>query len=195
MRYPPLTRRDMNQEQRRAVQAVTKRRKPSVSSEGGVEGPFIPLVYIPGILDRMQAVGEHCRFHTSLPAKLRELAIMITGRYVSAQIEFHVHAMEARHFGLPEATISAVAANQRPENMAADEEIVYDFCTSYHSQGEVSDEVFKKTSDAFGQAGVIELMTTCGYYGMLGLSMNVSHPPMPEFLKAGYKAPFPVPND
>jgi 4-carboxymuconolactone decarboxylase len=185
----------MNHEQLRVVDLVTKRRKPSVSSGGGVEGPFIPLVYIPGILDRLQAVGEHCRFHTSLPAKLRELAIMITGRYVSAQIEFHVHAMEAREFGLPEASVAAIAANERPQNMAPDEELIYEFCTAYHTQGEVSDAVFQQTADAFGLTGIVELMTTCGYYATLGLSMNVTYPPIPEFLKAGYKPPFPVPND
>ncbi len=184
----------MNHEQLRAVQVVTKRRKPSVSSEGGVEGPFIPLVYIPGILDRFQALGEHCRFSTSLEPKLRELAIIITARDVAAPLEFHVHAMEAHEFGLAQNIIDAVAAQQRPENMPLAEELVYDLCTEYHTDGRVSDATFQKTVDHFGHAAIIEIITTCGYYGTLGLSMNVSHPPVPKFL-AGFQPAFSVPTE
>ena len=120
-RYPPVAPEDMYYEQRRVYRAVAKRRKPSASSEGGVEGPFVPLVHVPGILDRLQSLGEHCRFHTGLPAKLRELAIIITARHVAAQLEFHVHAMEAREFGLAEEAIEAVADQRRPAKLDADE--------------------------------------------------------------------------
>lgn len=184
----------MNREQQRVVRAVSQRRKPSVSSEGGVEGPFVPLVYVPGILDRLQALGEHCRFRTSVPPKLRELAIIITARYVAAPLEFHVHAMEAREFGLAQEIIDSVAAQQRPEGMDADEELVHDFCAAYHSFGRVSEDIFQKVANHLGRTMVIELMATCGYYAMLGLSMNVSHPLVPKFL-AGFQPAFSVPQE
>lgn len=191
MRYPEIKYQDMNHRQREAVAIVKARRKPSVSSEGGVEGPFIPLVYIPEVLDKFQALGEHCRFHTSVPPKLRELAIIITARHVSAQLEFHVHAMEAREFGLAEPVIQAIAQNKQPEFHDQDERIVYEFCSSLHANGQVPEDVFAQAEKAFGQAMLIELITTCGYYGTLGLSMNVSHAPTPNFLK-GFPAPFPA---
>lgn len=194
MRYPPLAKRDMNHEQLRVVDLVTKRRKPSVSSEGGVEGPFVPLVYIPGILDRLQALGEHCRFRTSLPPKLRELAIIITARHVAAQLEFHVHAMEAHEFGLDQSVIDAVAAREHPATMSIDEALVYDVCSQLHAQGAVSDDTFEKFIDYFDRTMLVELIATCGYYATLGLSMNVSHPPIPKFL-AGFKPAFDVPTE
>jgi 4-carboxymuconolactone decarboxylase len=189
MRYPSLSFENMNAEQQRVVRAVTKRRKPSVSSEGGVEGPFVPLVYIPEILDRFQALGEHCRFHTSVPAKLRELAIIVTARYNVATMEFHVHAMEAREFGLPDATIDAIAEKKRPLNMEYDEALVHDFCVAFHSGGRIPKDLGQKLLAAFSQTMIVEIMATCGYYGTLALSMNVSHPPVPKFL-AGFKPAF-----
>ena len=194
MRYPPIEFRDMNFEQKRAVRLVSQRRKPSVSSEGGVEGPFVPLVYIPGILDRLQALGEHCRFRTSLPPQLRELAIIITARHVAAPLEFHVHAMEAHEFGMAQSIIDAVANQQRPLEMSKDVELVYDFCMAYHTEGRVPDALFDAFSQHFSATMAIELMTTCGYYGTLGLSMNVSHPAVPKFL-AGFKPAFSVPTE
>lgn len=193
-RYPPVAPEDMNYEQRRASQAVGKRRKPSVSSEGGVEGPFVPLVYVPGILDRLQSLGEHCRFHTGVPAKLRELAIMIAARHVAAPLEFHVHAMEAREFGLNEEAIEAVADRRRPARLDEEEALVYDFCSALFAEGRVSDDLFARIDKRFGKAVIIDLLATCGYYATLGLGMNVTHPPIPAFL-AGFVPAFSVPNE
>lgn len=193
-RYPPIAPEDMNFEQIRVVQAVTERRKPSVSSQGGVEGPFVPLVYIPGILDRLQSLGEHCRFHTAIPPKLREFAIIITARHVAAPLEFHVHAMEAREFGLAEEVIAAVAARSRPANMNDDEALVYDFCAAIFADGRVSDDLFDRADKRFGKAVIIDLLATCGYYATLGLGMNVAQAPIPAFL-AGFVPAFSVPND
>lgn len=194
-RYPPIAPQDMYYEQRRVVCAVAARRKPSVSSQGGVEGPFIPLVYSPGILDRLQNLGELCRFHTGLPAKLRELAIIITARHVGAQLEFHVHAMEAEEFGFSHEGIAAVAARQRPEKLDEDEALIYDFCTEMYAAGTVSDETFARAEKRFGRPVIVDLVATCGYYKTLGMVITTCHPPIPEFLKAGFVPAFDVETD
>jgi 4-carboxymuconolactone decarboxylase len=191
MRYPPVAPQDMNHEQRRVAQAVAKRRKPSVSSEGGVEGPFIPLVHVPGILDHLQFLGEHCRFHTSVPPKLRELAIIITARHMAAPLEFHVHAMEAHEFGLADEAIKAVADQRGPANLDEEEGLVYHFCSSLYTEGRVADELFDRCEKKFGKAMLIELLATCGYYAMLGMGMNVTQAPTPAFL-AGFVPAFTV---
>lgn len=193
-RYPPVAVEDMYSEQRRVVQAVAKRRRPSVSSEGGVEGPFVPLVHVPGILDHLQYLGEYCRFNTSFTKKLREMAIIITARHVSAQLEFHVHAMEAREFGLAEHIINAIAERREPAGMDADETLVYQFCSSLYAEGRVSDELFDSVANRFGKAAVIDIVVTCGYYATLGLAMNVAQPATPAFLE-GFVPAFQVPND
>ncbi|WP_160142167.1 carboxymuconolactone decarboxylase family protein [Pigmentiphaga humi] len=184
----------MSWEQRRVMRAVSERRKPSVSSQGGVSGPFVPLVYVPGILDRLQYLGEYCRFNTSFSPKLRELAIIITARHVAAQLEFHVHAMEAREFGLAQEVIDAVAERRVPAGMDDEETLVYRFCTALYAEGRVSDELFKQFEEAFGKAEAIDLIVTCGYYATLGMVLNVSKASAPAFLE-GFEPAFSVPND
>jgi len=184
----------MSWEQRRAVNAVSQRRKPSVSSQGGVAGPFVPLVHVPGILDRLQYLGEFCRFNTSISAKLRELAIIITARHVAAQLEFHVHAMEAREFGLADDVIDAIANQQTPANMDADEALIYDFCISLYAEGRISDELFDRFDQRFGRAAAIDLIVTCGYYATLGMVLNVSKAATPAFLE-GFEPAFSLTND
>ncbi|HSW20219.1 MAG TPA: hypothetical protein VLJ86_23560 [Ramlibacter sp.] len=193
-RYPPIAPEDMNFEQRRVVAAVSERRKPSVSSQGGVRGPFLPLVHVPGYLDRLQLLGEHCRFHTAVPPKLRELAIIITARHIAAPLEFHVHAMEAREFGLAEEAIEAVAAKRRPAEMDEDEALVYDFCFALANEGRVPDDVFERADQRFGKVVIIDLITTCGYYAMLGFGLNVTQAQPSGFL-VGFVPAFSVPNE
>jgi len=188
-RYPEIAPEDMYYEQRQVFEAVAQRRK------GGVEGPFVPLVHVPGILDRLQSLGEHCRFHTGVPDKLRELAILITARHVAAPLEFHVHAVVARRFDLAEETIEAVAARRRPAKMDEDEELVHDFCTALFTEGRVSDELFDRTDKRFGKAVIIDLIATCGYYAILGMGMNVTEAPTPPRYLADFVPAFSVSND
>jgi 4-carboxymuconolactone decarboxylase len=184
-RYPLIPPEDMYFEQRRVAQAVAQRRK------GGLAGPFIPLVHVPGILDRFQTLGEHVRFDTGLPRKLIELVILITARHVQAPFEFHVHSPPAREFGVSDETIEALAANRRPAKLDDDEAVVYDFCTELHKTGRVSDEMFARTDKRFGKAVILDLIATCGYYGALGWVLNVTHTfPPPDVVP-----PFPVAAD
>lgn len=193
-RYPPLALEDMSWEQRRVYQAIMQRRKPSVSSQGGLSGPFVPLVYVPEILDRLQHLGEYCRFSTAVSPKLRELAIIVTARHVSAQLEFYVHAWEAHEFGLAQAVIDAIANQQEPAGMDVEESLIYHFCTSIHKEGQVSDDLFDRFESQFGKGAAIDVMVICGYYGTLGMVLNVSKASPPGYL-AGFEPAFSVPND
>lgn len=188
-RYPEVATTDMYFEQRRVFDAVSARRK------GGVEGPFVPLVHVPGILDRLQALGEHCRFHTGLPDKLRELVILVAARHVAAPLEFHVHAIVARRFGLSEDIISAVADRVRPPRLDDDEALILDFSTTLFAEGHVSDELFERAELRFGKAVIVEWVATCGYYAMLGLGMNVTQAPIPPAYQAHFVPAFPIPGD
>jgi 4-carboxymuconolactone decarboxylase len=178
-RFPKIAMEDMYFEQRRVAQAIARRRKASASSNGGLEGPFVPLVYVPGILDRLQALGEHCRFHTGVPAKLRELAICITARHIGAGVEFFVHAIEAREFGLAEAKLEAIAEGKRPDGLDEEEAVVYDFTVALHETGQVSDALFARAEECFGKAIILDLIATCGYYATLGMVLNVTRTALP----------------
>jgi 4-carboxymuconolactone decarboxylase len=190
-RFPKVPDEDMYFEQRRVAQAIASRRKASASSNGGLEGPFVPLVYVPGILDRLQSLGEHCRFHTGVPAKLRELAICITARHIGAAVEFFVHAIEAREFGLAEEALEAIADKRRPSMLDEEEALVYDFCTALYEKGRISDELFARAETCFGKAVILDLAATCGYYATLGMVLNVTRTSLPP----GVPLPFDVSAD
>jgi len=173
-RFNTLTPESMTPEQRRVAEAIVK------GPHGGMRGPFNALLRSPGLADTAQKLGEHVRFKMSLPAPLRELAILVTARHWTAQFESYAHNQIAREAGLAPAICEAIAAGEKPPGMSADEAIVYAFCSELLSTTQMSDATFAKTRERFGEAGVMELTGTCGYYSLVAMVLNVDRQPIPE---------------
>src|ERR1700738_1051703 len=118
-RFAVLTTETMTAEQRRiAAEIVSGPRKAHadllVAANGMMRGPFNALLRSPGIADPAQSLGEALRFRSSLPAALRELAILLTARRWTAQFEWYAHEKFAREAGLDPAIATAIAAGGRP---------------------------------------------------------------------------------
>jgi 4-carboxymuconolactone decarboxylase len=159
------------------------RAKAGVSSAtipGPLGGPFNAMLRSPGIGNIVQALGGEIRYKSSLPNKLNEFAICVTARYWTANYEWHAHCKLALDAGLDPAKAQAVAENRRPENMDADEAIVYDFSHELHHKKSVSDENYKRVVDRFGERGVFDLIAVNGYYSLISMVLNVDRTPLPE---------------
>jgi 4-carboxymuconolactone decarboxylase len=173
-RFTPLTEATMTPRQREAHAAIVS------GPRKGAMGPFNALLRSPEVADRVQKVGEYVRFHSTIPAALNEMAILITGRFWSAQFEFWAHRRLARTAGLADAVIDAIAEGRRPSPMSDDERIVYDFCTELFRDKAVSDRTFEAAVDRFGEQGIIDLIAATGYYSIVSMVLNVDRYPLPE---------------
>src|ERR1700719_4619131 len=91
-------------------------------------GPFNAWLRSPALADRLQKVGEYVRFHSSIPHRLNELAILVTARAWSAEFEWWAHYQIALKAGLDAKIADAIAAGSHPDDMSEDERVVYDFC-------------------------------------------------------------------
>ena len=173
-RFTLLTEATMTPRQRESYQAIVS------GPRKGARGPFNALLRSPEVADRVQKVGEYIRFQSTIPAPLNEMAILITGRFWTAQYEFWAHSRLARTAGLSDAIIDAIAEGRRPSAMSGDERIVYDFCTELFRDKAVSDATFKAVVDRFGEQGVIDLIAASGYYSIVSMVLNVDRHPLPE---------------
>jgi 4-carboxymuconolactone decarboxylase len=146
---------------------------------GGTRGPFAALLRSPVVADRVQALGEHLRFRSSIPPALNELAILVTAREWTAQFEWYAHHRLAMEAGLPAAIAAAIAAGQEPPGMDADQRLVWTFCTELHRDRGVCDATYAATAARFGEQGVIDLVAVSGYYTLVAMTLNVSRVPLP----------------
>src|SRR5438876_8940450 len=142
-RFKPLKWDEMTPEQKKMMEHL-------VSGERrGAGGPFNVLLRSPEMGDLAQEFGAQMRFHSSVPRKLNEMAIIITARYWTAQYEWNAHRAAAAQAGLNESIIQAIAGGRRPAAMVADESIVYNFATELLNTKQVSDPCFKSTKAQF----------------------------------------------
>jgi 4-carboxymuconolactone decarboxylase len=128
--------------------------------------------------DLAQKLGEYARFRPAVPAKLRELAIIVTARHWTAQYEWNAHRRAAAQAGLSADVIDAIANRKRPAKMQPDEEAVYNFATELLETKQVRDETFKAAVDKFGEKGVVDIIGVMGYYQMVSMLLNVDRYPL-----------------
>ena len=173
-RFKPIPPEQMTAEQKRVVQALTD------GPRGGLRGPFPALLRIPALADRVRLLGDQVRFEGSLPAPLRELAILVVARFWSAQYEWYAHRQHAVKAGVDPSVPEAIAKGERPPRLSADEGLVYDVCVELLHDRDVSDKTFAAAVARFGETTVLELVSLAAYYGFVSLILNVNRTPIPE---------------
>ena len=156
----------------------------------GIGGPFVPLSRSPEVLRMATHIGKYLRTQSPVPTKLSELATLVTARRWSQNFEWFAHEKIARHAGLRDSIIAAIAEGRTPEGMAEDEAAVYAFCTETLYNGSVCDATYARSKALLGEQGIIDLVAICGYYTLIGLAMNVARTPLPDGVKSGL-TPFP----
>jgi 4-carboxymuconolactone decarboxylase len=181
---PPIPAEKMTDAQRKAVEEFRAARG------GGVSGPFVPLLRSPEVMNRARAMGDYLRFKSVLPPRLSEFAILITARHWTQNYEWSAHHQLALKGGLRDDIARAVAEGRRPERMAEDEEILYNFTIELQQNKSVSDATYARALAAFGEQGVIDIVGISGYYTFLAMVLNTARTPLPQGSTPGL-APFP----
>ncbi|MGD9617578.1 MAG: carboxymuconolactone decarboxylase family protein [Alphaproteobacteria bacterium] len=154
---------------------------------GRFGGPFQLLIRAPGVCEHAAPLGEYLRWGTSLPDRLSELAIIATARFWRAQYEWYAHAPLAEKAGVPAAAIEAIRTGGTPVFEAADEKLVYRVCQELFRTQRLSDRSFSEAIAAFGERGVVEIVSIIGYYTLIGNTLNVFQVSLPD----GEELPFP----
>src|SRR5215207_10529419 len=101
-RLSPLDLNKLTPEQKKVADAIV------AGPRGGLRGPFEPWLRSPGLADRAQKLGEFCRFNSSLPPVLSELAILVTAKHWRAQFEWWAHARLAAGAGVEDDVIETI---------------------------------------------------------------------------------------
>lgn len=184
-RFKPVPLENLTQEQRVLADAIRSGPRSAVKNSaaakpGPLGGPFNVWLRSPGIGNIIQSLGAEIRFRSSLPAKLNELAILVTARRWTSQYEWFAHHRLALEAGLDPAVGADIAHGRRPAKMSADEAIVHDFSRELHETQGVSDATYKAALDRFGERGVMDLIAVNGYYVLVSMCLNVDRTPLPE---------------
>ena len=173
-RTPTLDLDQMSTEQRRVYDAIL------ASPRGSVPGPLQVWLSSPGLAQRAQDLGAFCRYGTSLPPRLSELAILVTACHWRAGYEWFVHAPEALKAGLDPDLIQDLLHGRAPHFRMADERAVYQFATELLDNRAVSDAAYAAAAAALSETGVVELTGILGYYGLISMTIRAFEIAVPK---------------
>jgi 4-carboxymuconolactone decarboxylase len=181
-RLPELDPDAFSPEQKKVYDAIL------AGPRGRVVGPLKVWLSNPGLAEHAQALGAYCRFGSSLPPRLSELAIIITGAFWKANYEWFAHAPLAIKAGIDPAAVEAIRTGAVPKFTKADEQAIYDFGHALITTRRVPAAIFERAKKELGQTGVIDLVGIIGYYGLVSVTLNAFELPLPD----GEKTPFDV---
>ena len=145
-----------------------------------LQGPFHAWLYSPELADRAQKLGKFCRFSSSLPKRLSELAILVVARHWSAQFEWYAHAPMAISAGISVEVVEAIRTKEIPILDADDERLVYDFVSELLESRTVSQSTYEQAEATLGRLGVVDLVGIVGYYCLVSVTLNVFDMPLPK---------------
>lgn len=172
-RLPPIPAEQWTDEQCRMAQPIID------GPRGALISPFVPLLRSPELMDHAQRMGEYLRYRSSIGLRLSELAICITARQWSQQVEWAIHAPIAQREGIAAEALADIAQGRRPTALKPDEVVVYDFCIELHQNRTVSDATWAAAIALWGEQGAVDLIGVNGYYSFLSMVMNAARTHVP----------------
>lgn len=172
-RLPEIDPERLDPEQRRVHDSIVS------GPRGAVQGPLRVWLQSAEMADRAQALGAFCRFGTSLPPRLSELAILVTGAFWQAPFEWHAHAPLALGAGLEPAAVEAIRTGGTPRFGHEDEAAVYAFASELTQRRRVSDATYRRAVELLGIKAVVELVGILGYYTLISMTIVAFDVPLP----------------
>jgi 4-carboxymuconolactone decarboxylase len=181
-RIPPVTRERVREDLRSIFDEVS-------TGPGGVgTGPMSVLKYSPEMSRRAIPLFNYVRNESTLPRKVRELAMLTTARATDCLYIWNAHAALGRQAGLPDAVIDALRDRAPLPPLPAEEAMVVKLGMEFFQTRRISQDTFDVALAQFGPQGLVELTTLMGFYAMLAFNANAvdlglppdhTEPPLP----------------
>jgi len=112
------------------------------------------------------------------------LVILLVAREWTQQYVWNSHYKSATNQSLNPEIVKALSDGRRPRGMSDQEESAFEFCDELHKNRSVSDETYARALAHFGEQGIIDIISTDGFYSLLSMVMNVARTPLPKSASA-----------
>jgi 4-carboxymuconolactone decarboxylase len=172
-RVPPLDPTTLTPEQQRVAAAISGARK-------NIRGPFPIWLRNPALAEHANAFGVALRDSKVLDRRLFELVVITVCRAWSVQYAWSSHAPAAEAAGVAPDVIAAIRDNRRPEFQRDDERVAYDVANELMQTRELSQATYDRAAAQFGVEGTVDLVSTVGYYAMVGIFLKSFDVPTPS---------------
>jgi 4-carboxymuconolactone decarboxylase len=171
-RVPPLDVEALSAEQKRVYDQIAGKRQT-------VRGPFPIWLRNPKLAEHANQFGIALRDHSTIGRRIFELVVITVCRAWSVQYAWSSHAPQAEKAGIAPATVEAIRQNRKPDFAKDDERVAYEVASEIMATKELSQSGYDAAVKQFGLQGAVELISTIGYYVMVGIFLKSFGVPTP----------------
>lgn len=147
---------------------------------GAAPPPMMAWLNSPGMAKHATRLGEFVRYDTIFPAKLSEIAILVTARHWTSHYEWYAHKRLALKGGLDPKVIDDIRDRRTPAFDDPKAKMIYDLAKSLHEGHGVAKGLYDEAVKVLGERGVVEVIGLCGYYTMVSMTLNTFEFPLPD---------------
>jgi 4-carboxymuconolactone decarboxylase len=174
-RLPEVKVSDLDPEQRRALEKLR-----TVISLDGLGGPFSVWLRMTGIGPALIDLFVAQRNQGKLEKRLFELMTLVVIRRWSAQFAWTAHGPRAQQLGIGPEIVEAIRTRRTPTITRDDEKLVYELTSEIMDKHALSDATYTRAKALLGEAMLIELIFSIGFYNMVGITLTSFDVPTPD---------------
>ena len=152
----------------------------NIRDDGALLGPWNPWIHEPGFGKPVWELTKAMVSKPSLPAAVREVAILVTGAHLRSAYELYAHVIVAEHRGLSDEKLATIVAGQRPVDLTRPEAVAYDVASALVNGGVLPELTYRAAVQEFGQHGAAELSYLVGLYCLVSVTLNTFDVPVPD---------------
>ena len=178
-RLAPLTPDELTVAQKALRAAIARAVPEMVAGDGTLLGPFDGWLREPRSGAATGLLGRALRSEAVLPARVREIVVLLVAAHERNPFEWYAHAPAAREAGWPDDVVDAVRRGEVPAPDDALERAACAAAAELLRTGDLADGTWAALLAAHGTAAAVELVTLVGYYRMVALQLRVLRVPVP----------------
>ena len=150
------------------------------SKRGSPPPPMMAWLNSPEMARHATRLGAVLRYDTSFPAKLSEIAILVTARHWTAHYEWYAHKRLALAGGMDPAILEDIRQRRTPKFDDPKAQVIYDLSKSLHEGHGVTQGLYDEAGSVIGERGIVEIIGLCGYYTMVSMTLNTFEFDLPD---------------
>jgi 4-carboxymuconolactone decarboxylase len=147
---------------------------------GAPPAPMMAWLNSPEMARHATRLGGVLRFDTIFPAKLSEIAILVTARHWTSHYEWYAHKRLALKGGMDPKIIEDIRDRRTPSFDDPKGRMIYDVARSLHEARGVTRTLYDEAVKALTLRGLVEIIGLCGYYTMVSMTLNTFEFDLPE---------------
>jgi 4-carboxymuconolactone decarboxylase len=147
---------------------------------GKPPAPMMAWLNSPEMARHATRLGEVLRYDTMFPAKLSEIAILVTARHWTSHYEWFAHKRLALAGGMDPKLIEDIRDRRTPHFDDPKARMIYDVARSLHEGHGVSKPLYDDAVKLLTERGIVEVIGLCGYYTMVSMTLNTFEFELPD---------------